>query len=176
MTTLKNELVGTWQLLSYIEVPIKGTDSKFPMGKSPKGLLMYGADGYMSVQISGSERQLFSSDDRYLANEEEILSQVKGFIAFSGSYKIDNANATIQYAITTSSFPNWEGQFQERKIDFEGDVLYLKSVEPILSFGEYVNSYMTWRRIEKEEFISRRERFVEYNAFKQSKTAFEDYD
>ena len=82
MTTLKNELVGTWQLLSYIEVPISGTDSRFPMGQSPKGLLIYGADGYMSVQISDSQRSNFSSEDRFLANEFEIQSQIKGFIAF----------------------------------------------------------------------------------------------
>ncbi len=162
MTTLKNELVGTWQLLSYIEVPIKGADSIFPMGQSPKGLLMYGADGFMSVQISSSERSQYASDDRYLANEKEIQEQVKGFIAFAGSYKIDNNNAIVQYSITTSSFPNWEGQFQERKIDFEGDILYLKSVEPILSDGIMVNSYMTWQRIEKAEFVSRREKFIEY--------------
>ncbi|WP_156306835.1 lipocalin-like domain-containing protein [Sphingobacterium endophyticum] len=176
MTTLKNELVGTWQLLSYIEVPINGTDSKFPMGQNPKGLLIYGADGYMSVQISNSERGNFSSDDRYLAKEEELKSQVKGFIALAGTYKIDNMNAIVQYAITTSSFPNWEGQIQERKIDFEGDILYLKSVDPILSDGIKVNSYMTWRRVEKEEYLSRRERFMEITASKQSKTQFEDFE
>lgn len=175
MTTLKNELVGTWKLLSYIEVPINGTDSKFPMGQSPKGLLIYGADGYMSVQISDSERDNFSSEDRYLANDEEIQSQIKGFIALAGSYKIDNTNATVQYSITTSSFPNWEGQFQERKIDFEGDILYLKSVTPILSNGIEVNSYMTWKRIEKEEFSSRRERFMEITNAGRSKSQFEDF-
>src|SRR5690606_23238146 len=141
MTTLKNELVGTWKLLSYIEVPINGIDSKFPMGKSPKGLLMQDPDGYMSMQISNSERSQFSSDDRYQANQEELLSQVQGFIAFAGSYKIIENKAVIQYALTTSSYPNWEGKIQERRVDFEGDILYLKSVEPVLSNGEYVNSY-----------------------------------
>ena len=45
---------------------------------------------------------------------------------------------------------------QHRKIDFEGDILYLKSTEPILSNGIYVNSYMTWQRMERseEEFVS----------------------
>ncbi|WP_099367326.1 lipocalin-like domain-containing protein [Sphingobacterium sp. 1.A.4] len=174
MTTLKNELVGTWSLLSYIEVPLNGLDSTFPMGKNPKGSLIYGPDGHMSVQISSSERGLFSSNGRFIVNEEELLSCVKGFIAFAGSYQIDNNAATVTYAIQTSSFPNWEGQLQVRKIDFEGDILYLKSVEPILSGGSYVNSYMTWQRLEKMELQSRRERFVEFNALKREKTAFED--
>ncbi|MGO1816512.1 MAG: lipocalin-like domain-containing protein [Sphingobacterium sp.] len=176
MTTLKNELVGTWKLLSYIEVPINGIDSKFPMGKSPKGLLMQDPDGYMSMQISNSERSQFSSDDRYQANQEELLSQIQGFIAFAGSYKINENKAVIQYALTTSSYPNWEGKIQERRVDFEGDVLYLKSVEPVLSNGEYVNSYMTWHRIEKEEFLSRRERFLKYTSRTTNEMSERDVD
>ena len=127
----------------------------------------------MSVQISASERSNFVSEDRYLANSVEIESQIKGFIALAGSYKVDNSNAVVQYSIRTSSFPNWEGEVQERKIDFEGDILYLKSVSPILSDGVEVNSYMTWRRIEKEEFSSRRDMFMEITS-KRSKSHFED--
>ena len=176
MTTIKNELIGTWTLLSYIEIPTNGADSTFPMGKSPVGTIMYGADGHMSVQISNPERLKFSSNDRYVASEEEAESSVKGFIAFSGSYHIDNRNAILKYHISNSSFPNWEGGIQERKIDFEGDILYLKSVEPILSGGFYVNSYMTWRRIEKEELISRRERFLEIAASNHNSASLEDVD
>lgn len=176
MTTLKNELIGTWKLLSYIEVPLNGVDSKFPMGKNPKGLLMQDGDGYMSMQISSSERNSFSSDDRYQADQEELISQVQGFIAFAGSYKINETKAVIQYAMTTSSYPNWEGKIQERRVDFEGDILYLKSVEPILSNGEYVNSYMTWHRIAQEEFLSRRERFLEFTSKRVNKMPTEDID
>ena len=176
MTTIKNELIGTWQLLSYIEVPLNGSDSIFPMGKSPKGILIYGADGFMSVQISSSERSIYSSNDRYIADDQEIISSIKGFIAFSGSYHINNQTAIVSYSIQTSSFPNWEGQIQERKVDFEGDILYLKSVEPILSNGQDVNSYMTWQRIEKVELQSRRERYLEYSNKRLEKTSLEDIE
>ncbi|MVZ61518.1 lipocalin-like domain-containing protein [Sphingobacterium humi] len=176
MTTIKNELIGTWTLLSYIEIPTNGADSTFPMGQNPTGLLMYGADGHMSVQISNSNRPKFSSNDRYLAEEEEMLACIKGFIAFSASYHIDNKNAIVKYHINTSSFPNWEGAIQERKVDFEGDILYLKSVEPILSGGGYVHSYMTWRRVEKEELLSRRARFLELQSSKRNLSSMEDLD
>ncbi|MVZ64468.1 hypothetical protein GQF61_01275 [Sphingobacterium sp. DK4209] len=176
MTTIKNELIGTWTLLSYIEIPTNGADSTFPMGKSPVGTIMYGADGYMSVQISNPARQKFNSNDRYVADAAEMEACVKGFIAFSGSYHIDNKQAVVKYHINNSSYPNWEGEIQERKVDFEGDILYLKSVEPILSGGFYVHSYMTWRRIEKQELISRRDRFLEINANKQKYTSLEDLD
>lgn len=147
MTSIKNELIGTWKLLSYIEVPIEGDDSLFPMGKNPYGILMYSSDGYMAVQISKEGRLLYKSNDKMMATQEEMASSLQGYIAFSGKYKIDNNNAVVTYSIESSLFPNWKNQMQHRKIDFEGDVLYLKSTEPILSNGVFVNSYMTWQRM-----------------------------
>ncbi|MFD1770002.1 lipocalin-like domain-containing protein [Sphingobacterium suaedae] len=149
MTSLKNELVGTWKLLSYIEVPIGGEDSLFPMGKTPFGVLMYSPDGFMSVQISKEERLLYQSNDKMMATQEEMVSSLQGYIAFCGKYKVDNNNAIVNYIIKSSLYPNWKNQVQRRKIDFEGDILYLKSTEPILSNGAYVNSYMTWKRIDR---------------------------
>jgi hypothetical protein len=150
MASLKNELVGTWRLLSYIEVPLDGGDSGFPMGKSPKGLLIYAPDGHMSVQISASQEQKYVSGDRMNATEVELAERMRGYIAFSGKYNVDNKAASVLYTIQTSLFPNWEGGKQLRKIDFEGDILYQKSLDPILSGGRLVHSYITWQKVEKE--------------------------
>ncbi len=149
MTSLKNELVGTWKLLSYIEVPIGGDDSLFPMGKNPYGLLMYSPDGFMSVQISREERLPYKSNDKLQASEEEMLSSLHGYIAFSGKFKVDNSSAIVTYMIKSSLFPNWKNKVQRRKIDFEGDILYLKSIDPIRANGVLVNSYMTWQRTDR---------------------------
>ena len=146
MTTIKNELIGTWRLLSYIEVPIEGDDSLFPMGKQPFGILMYSADGYMSVQVSKNDRLLYQSNDKMMATQEEMYSSLQGYIAFTGTYTVDNNQGTVIYDIESSLFPNWKNKRQCRKVDFEGDILYLKSTAPILSNGVYVNSYMTWQR------------------------------
>src|SRR5690606_38576127 len=146
MTSLKNELVGTWKLLSYIEVPIGGEDSLFPMGKNPFGILIYSQDGYMSVQIAREERMLFQSNGQQVATVAEMSSTLSGYMAFCGKFKVDNNHAVVSYMVTSSLFPNWNNKVQKRKVDFEGDILYLKSVEPILSNGQYVNSYMTWKR------------------------------
>ncbi|KGE12803.1 lipocalin-like domain-containing protein [Sphingobacterium deserti] len=149
MTSLKNELVGTWKLLSYIEVPIAGDDSLFPMGKTPYGLLMYTTDGYMSVQISKENRLPYKSEDKVLASHEEMVSSLQGYIAFCGKFKVDNSTAIVTYTVESSLFPNWKNKIQRRKIDFEGDILYLKSTEPVLSNGVYVNSYMTWQKTDR---------------------------
>jgi len=147
MTSLKNEIEGTWKLLSYIELPVGGSDSCFPMGKSPKGLLLFTPDGYMAVQIAPSEDASFKSGDKLQATDEEYIHRGKTFIAFSGKYQVNNITACVEYQIQTSLYPNWEGTTQVRKLDFEGDVLYQKSLEPILSNGQLVYAYMTWQRV-----------------------------
>lgn len=147
MTSLKEELLGAWKLLSYIEVPIGGDDSLFPMGKSPHGLLIYSTDGYMSVQISKQERPLVFNNESLRATLEDIKTSIVDYIAFCTKITIDYKNAIISYLVKNSLFPSWINKKESRKVDFDGNILYLKSTEPVLSNGVYVNTYMTWERM-----------------------------
>jgi len=156
MASLKNEIIGSWKLLSYIEVPVGGGESLFPLGKSPKGNLIYSPDGYMSVQISASEDLGFSSDDRILVSQEELLKRLQRYIAFSGRYTVDNEMACVIYLVENSLYPAWENTRQVRKLDFEGDVLYQKSLDPIKSGGKLVHAYMTWKKVEKSNYDEQR--------------------
>lgn len=161
MNRLKNELIGSWNLLSYIEVPLDGVDSLFPLGKSPKGTMFYTSDNKISLQISAEEREQFADDDRFSTDILSLASSARTYIAFSGTYRIQSKLPIISYRITTSLFPNWEGKDIDRSFDLEGDVLYVKTVKPILSNGVLVNAYMTWQRQLKEEIGSRRDKFME---------------
>jgi len=160
MASIKNEIIGSWKLLSYIEVPIDGIDSYFPVGKNPKGILIFNPDGYMSVQITSNEPQDFESEDRMVASDEEFRHRLHTYIAFSGRYTVNNAEACVIYNIETSLFPNWMGKRQRRKLDFENDVLYQKTTEPIMSNGVRVHAYMTWQRIDRSA-VSESEELLE---------------
>lgn len=153
MASIKNEIIGSWKLLSYIEVPIDGIDSNFPVGKCPKGILIYSPDGYMSVQITADSSQFFVSEDRMIASNEELRNRLRSYIAFSGRYLVDNDAACVIYHIETSLFPNWEDSKVVRKLDFENDVLYQKTLEPISSNGQLVHAYMTWQKVIKDSAI-----------------------
>ena len=150
MVSIKNEIIGSWKLLSYIEVSLEDTNSYFPVGKTPTGILMFNPDGYMSVQITSNELLHFESEDRAVASDQEIRNRLLTYIAFSGRYVVDNNTVCVVYHIETSLFPNWMGAKQIRKLDFENDILYQKTVEPILSNGKLVHAYMTWQRIVKD--------------------------
>lgn len=71
-------------------------------------------------------------------------------MGFSGKYTVDNHHGCVNYFIETSSSLHQENTRHVKKIDFEGDVLYQKSIEPISSNGQLIHAYMTWKRIEKE--------------------------
>lgn len=148
MATLKNELVGSWELLSYIEISADGSDSFFPLGNSPKGTLIYAIDGYMSVQIVGHVDPSVKgiSTNGLVANGG---SRLPLHLIFSGPYHVDNDQAVVIHHITHSLNPALIDKDVERTVTFDADILYLKSVRPVLSSGKLVNSYMTWRRLAK---------------------------
>ena len=49
--TLREQLIGAWKLVSYVEKPTDGSEPFHPMGEAPKGIIMYTPDGYMSAQL-----------------------------------------------------------------------------------------------------------------------------
>ncbi|MFD2744473.1 MULTISPECIES: lipocalin-like domain-containing protein [Sphingobacterium] len=157
MTSIKNELTGAWKLLSYIEISTNGADSFFPLGNTPNGILIYSADGYMSVQIVGTD----DKDENLLEDSAKYQNiNYRNFLVFSGSYHIDNRQAKVIHEVMTSTTPALIGKTVERDVTFDTDILYLKSTRPILSNGKMVNSYMTWQRMDKPEFNARKERGI----------------
>ena len=163
MTSIKNELTGAWKLLSYIEISTNGADTFFPLGNNPNGILIYAADGYMSVQISGTDDK-----DESLLEDSVKYSNInyRNFLFFSGSYYIDNRQATVIHDVITSVTPALIGKTVERDVTFEADILYLKSTRPILSNGKMVNSYMTWQRMDKPDLSHRKDRLADRTSHK----------
>src|SRR5690606_32966287 len=78
MTSIKNELIGSWKHLSFIEHHIVRDYSILLLGKNPYGILMYSSDGYMAVQISKEGRVLYKSNDKVMATHEEMASSLQG--------------------------------------------------------------------------------------------------
>src|SRR3954469_10060038 len=67
----KNDLIGTWKLISVISTTDKGDVNKAVYGENPKGFITYTADGRMSVVISEGGRKPLSVNDRVTAPMEE---------------------------------------------------------------------------------------------------------
>jgi hypothetical protein len=143
---LRDRLIGAWSLVSYEERPVDGSPSFFPMGTTPKGIIMYTPDGFMSAQLCKPDRKPFASGDWFEASDAEFKDEATSYIAYTGPFHVDEEKQHLTHSMFISLFPNWIGQTQPRVVRIEGDQLFLTTASPISSAGKTVNSHLAWRR------------------------------
>lgn len=147
--SLRDQLVGAWKLLSYVELPVDGGPSFYPMGETAMGIIMYTQDGFMSAQFMPSERKRFASGDWFTGTDEEYRQAATTYAAYSGPFEVDEEHRTVIHSMYVSIFPNWVGQKQPRLVRIDGDDLYITSVSPFNLRGRTVNAQLHWRRAGK---------------------------
>ena len=137
-------VVGRWKLISINAENPKG-DVRYPYGEAPFGMLMYDADGYMSLLIMRRSRSKFASGDMLGGTPEEIKEAFEKFEAYCGTYEVDEGKRIITHHIEGPRFPNFESLEQVRFFEFFANRLIIKS-KPIPSLGtEWVVTLM-WER------------------------------
>src|SRR5260370_33298970 len=72
---LREQLIGAWKLVSYIETPMDGSPTRYPMGEKGQGIIMYTPDGYMSAQLMKPGRRNFASGDWFKGTPEEYAEE-----------------------------------------------------------------------------------------------------
>jgi hypothetical protein len=115
-TSLKDQIVGTW---NFVVAEITAPDGKksFPFGETPKGILIFTADGRFAQIHVASDVPKIASNNRLTGTPEEYAAIMRGSLSVFGTYTIDEAKKTVTYNIVSASFPNWEGEAQTRTID-----------------------------------------------------------
>ena len=118
----KEQFVGTWKLVSY-EV-----GASHPMGRDAVGFLIYDADGRMSFQVMRSGRPKFrasgGSRGGYEAGTaEEVMSAYRGYIAYFGTYEVNEEGRIVTHHMEGSLFPNWVDRDQIEFFELSGDRL-----------------------------------------------------
>jgi hypothetical protein len=129
MVTLKDNLVGAWRLVTYEESPVDGSPTTRPLGDSPKGYIIYSADGFMAAFLS-------STDERSKADP----------IAYAGPYSVDEEQQVVHQQADLSLIHEWAGKTQNRKIRIEGDRRILSTVSPAILSGRSTNAVITWQK------------------------------
>ncbi len=92
---LREQLIGTWRLVSYIESPVDGLPKHSPLGEKPEGMIMYTPDGYMSAQLMRPGRKNFASNDWFMGTPEEFTEEATGYIAYSGPFHVDEEKCAL---------------------------------------------------------------------------------
>ena len=106
---------------------------------------MYNDHGSFSGQIAGSGRPVFESGNLLKGTPEEIKKAFEGYIAYYGTYEVDENNNLITHHVENGLFPNWVGDNQTRTYKFEGENLRLNT-QPIKGSRADLTVTLLWER------------------------------
>lgn len=141
---LKDKIVGTWKLKSWVFHNEKGEEVHY-LGPDATGILMYDKHGYMNAQLMKGNRQKFASDSINGGTLEETNSAFLSYLAYFGTYKEERPGEII-HTVEGSLFPNWLGNKETRFGKIDGNILTLHT-PPIPASGREIVFYITWERV-----------------------------
>jgi hypothetical protein len=107
---------------------------------------MYDASGNMSAQLMRENRTRFATRDPVRATDAEVRNAFNGYIAYFGSYAVDEVKQAITHHVQGASFPNWVGVDLVRSYVFDESGRLLLSTPPIEMGGQSVEYVLVWER------------------------------
>jgi len=140
---VKEQLIGTWTLVSAVreEIPSGARTNLF--GDAPRGFLTYGADGRMLALITRGDRKPPAANRASAAEAEALFRSMLGY---GGTYSIAGNEVTHQVDISWNE--SFTGSQQKRLVDLDGDILRLSTpVTPDPIDGKMSVRRMTWKKV-----------------------------
>ncbi len=134
-------LVGVWRYAGEVDTRADGSPAPASTLSDAEGLLIYTADGFMSVVIMPKGRK-WSSDTATLP---ELKETVSNGTAYAGRYEVDAANHTVTHINSVNLEPDYQGQRLVRTYSLKGDTLQLSGTFPYE--GETIRFVITWMRV-----------------------------
>jgi Lipocalin-like domain len=139
--SLKDQLAGTWTLVSSDTVAPNGTRTP-TFGANPKGIAVFDPGGRYVFAFTSTSLPKFASNNRMSGTPEEHKAVIQGSLSHFGTYAVDEAAKSFTLHTDGSSFPNWIGTEQKRPFTISGDDL--KWTTPVASGGG--TAELVWKR------------------------------
>jgi len=105
---------------------------------------MYDAAGNMSGQLMNAKRNRYAGDNLGTGTQKEMSLAMKSYLAYFGTYRVNEREKSITHIVRGSLFPNWTGSRQKRYYRITGNSLVL-SAGFILDDEEHT-AILTWKR------------------------------
>jgi hypothetical protein len=138
--SLKEQLVGTWTLLSWEQK--KGDGTKLERyGVTPKGIAFFDDSGRYIITVMRLDRTNYASNALWQGTPDENKETADGTITYFGTYSTSEADSSIAIHVEGSSFPNWTATNQKRFVTIAGQQLTLTVRPP---GGDVVD--VIWKR------------------------------
>jgi hypothetical protein len=143
--SLKEQLVGTWTLVSSDQVRPDGSKLK-QFGANPKGINVFDANGRFFLMVASADNaKIASKDPSSKTNSGEEGGLIVESIAYYGTYTVNEAEKLVFLHLEASTFPNQIGTDQTRTItSLTADEL--KYSNPAAMSG--VQVHQVWKRAE----------------------------
>jgi hypothetical protein len=120
--SLQRQLIGTWTIVA--------TSAAY--GPTPKGILIFDADGHFSFLLMRLDLPPYASNNRIQGTAAEYKATVEGSLAYYGTYDVNGTDLNMY--VEASTFPNLNGTNQKRiNVTITGDEL--KYTQPTPSGG-----------------------------------------
>jgi hypothetical protein len=142
---LHNDVLGTWELVSYTEGDNHGSPVTYPLGSDALGLIMYTGDGYMSAQIMRTDRPAYDRPETDGGTPEQAEAAAAGYLAYSGPYTVDENTGVLHHHPWVSLLPNWLNLTQLRHSTLDGDHLTLSAITEAPDGAETIST-LVWKR------------------------------
>jgi hypothetical protein len=141
--SLKEQLVGTWKLVSSHNVRSDGSKLD-ASGPNPKGIVIYTSDGHFVFVNTRSDLPKFASNSRDRGTPEEYKAVVQGSLAYFGTYSVNEADKVISVQIEGSTFANMIGRPDVKRIITSLTADELKFTNPAPTSGGTLE--LVWKR------------------------------
>jgi hypothetical protein len=133
------DIVGTYTVASFWNV--QGDKRTELYGPHPKGLMRLDASGRYVVVLMRPDLPKFVSNNRTTGTAEEYKAIAMGAFVHLGTYTV--ADGHIIFHLENTTYPNWDGEVQKRKLTVTGDEL---KYEVSSTMGG--TSTVVWKRIQ----------------------------
>ncbi len=124
----RDRFFGVWKLVR-CERKFPDGRSDYPYGEKPVGRITYDKAGRMSAQLMRPGRRSTVPPGQSLitsnASADEIREAVNGFIAYYGTFDVDEPAQTVIHHVQACLIPSWVGTDLKRTYRFTDNRLVL---------------------------------------------------
>jgi len=142
----EKRFTGAWRLLS-CETRDSSGEVQYPFGQRPGGQLLYDGAGNMSAQLGRTNRARFVARDPALGTDAEVRDAFDGYIAYFGTYSVDESVQAVTHHVVGASFPNWIGIDLVRHYAFDESGRLRLATPPIAVGGRSLEYVLLWERM-----------------------------
>ena len=134
--TLRQQLVGTWTVLSFTNENERTGKKTEVFGSNPKGIFMFDETGRFSINLLRPGRPKFGYRD--FPSVAAAKAALEGIITMFGTYKVNESEHSVSLDVIGGSYPTWDNSHQKRFITINRDELTYRNPTPASGGGTAV--------------------------------------